>query len=209
MSTSTGDSARHDSGLGWPRAARWRVVDIVVAAVIAIAFGVVFWAWGQFWTVTGPAFTAFPPAQAFMYGVWLVPAVLAPLVIRRPGAAIFTELVAALVSVLLGSPWGGFVIVYGLVEGAAGELAFAATRYRRWNLPVALLAGGLTGIAASGLDLGYYYRTWALTWQVTYTALVVASCVAIAGLGSYLLVRALARTGVLDPFPSGRAARPV
>ena len=29
------------------RNATWRTVDIVVAAVIAVAFGVVFWAWNQ------------------------------------------------------------------------------------------------------------------------------------------------------------------
>ena len=28
---------------------RWRTVDIVVAAIIAVAFGVVFWAWNLLW----------------------------------------------------------------------------------------------------------------------------------------------------------------
>ena len=27
---------------------RWRTIDIVVAAVIAVAFGVVFWFWGAY-----------------------------------------------------------------------------------------------------------------------------------------------------------------
>ena len=62
----------------------WRTVDIVVAAVLAVAFGVVFWAWGNLWNTTSGAFTAFPPAQAFMYGIWLVPGVLDDA--RRPQA---------------------------------------------------------------------------------------------------------------------------
>ena len=35
------------------------------------------------------------------------------------------------------------------------------------------------------------------------------SAVLLAGLGSWLLVRALAETGVLAPFPSGRSQRPI
>ena len=83
------------------RPARWRTVDIIITAVLGVAFGVVFWAWGLLWNTTGAAFTAFPPAQAFMYGVWLLPAVVGGLIIRKPGAAFFTETLAALVSVVL------------------------------------------------------------------------------------------------------------
>ena len=80
---------------------RWRTVDIVITAVLGVAFGVVFWAWNLLWAATGAAFAAFPPAQAFMYGVWLLPAVLAPLIVRKPGAALFAELMAAVISALL------------------------------------------------------------------------------------------------------------
>ena len=75
---------------------RWRTRDIVVAAVIGVAFGVVFWVWGLIWygplQVIGEL--AFPLRDLF-YAVWLVPAVLGPLIIRKPGAALFTEMVAA------------------------------------------------------------------------------------------------------------------
>jgi hypothetical protein len=54
--------------------ARWRTVDIVVASVIGVAFGVVFWGWASLWNVLAPAFAGFPPAQAVIYGMWLVPA---------------------------------------------------------------------------------------------------------------------------------------
>ena len=74
----------------------WRTVDIVVTAAIAVAFGVVFWAWNFVWATASPMFAAVPPAQNILYGVWLIPAVLAGLVVRKPGAALFAELVAAL-----------------------------------------------------------------------------------------------------------------
>src|SRR5687767_12850110 len=85
-------------------ATRWRTVDIVVAAVLGVAFGVVFWAWSLLWN--GPADAIPLPGRAFMYGVWLIPAVVGGLIIRKPGAAFFTETVAALVSVALGTAWG-------------------------------------------------------------------------------------------------------
>ena len=84
----------------------WRTVDIVVASSVAAAFGVIFWAWGQLWNTAQPAFTGFPPAQGFMYGVWLLPGVLGALIIRKPGAAIYTELVASIISAFLGTAWG-------------------------------------------------------------------------------------------------------
>src|SRR3712207_3023309 len=98
---------------GVPSGARWRTVDIVVTAVLGVAFGIVFWAWGLLWAGLDAAFTAFPPAQAVMYGVWLLPAVLAPLIVGKPGAALFAELVAATVLALLGSALGTLVLVYG------------------------------------------------------------------------------------------------
>ncbi len=188
-----------DANLG-----KWRTVDIVLAAVLAVAFGAVFQAWNLLWTAVGPAFVALPPLQGFMYGVWMLPAVLVPLVIRRPCAALLGEGVAAVASALFGAPWGLLTIIYGLMQGGAAELVFGLGLYRRWGLPTALLAGAAAGAAAVLLDLALYYPAWAATWQATYAALVIPSAAIIAGLGGWLLVRALARTGVLSAFPVGR-----
>lgn len=183
---------------------RWRTVDIVLGAVLAVAFGAVFQAWNLLWSATLPAFAAVAPLQGFMYGVWLLPAVLVPLVIRRPGAALLGEGVAAVASVLFGAPWGLLIVVYGLVQGGAAELVFAMGLYRRWGLPTAVLAGAAAGTAAALLDLVLFYPSWAAGFQVIYAALVIPSAAIVAGLGGWLLVRALARTGVLGAFPAGR-----
>ena len=183
---------------------RWRTVDIVVGAVLAVAFGAVFQGWNLLWASIGPVFAALPPLQGFMYGVWLLPAVLVPLVIRRPGAALLGEGVAAVASVLFGAPWGLVIVVYGLMQGAAAEVIFGLGLYRRWGLPTALVAGAAAGAAAALLDLALYYPDWATGYQVLYAALVIPSSALVAGLGGWLLVRALARTGVLTAFPAGR-----
>lgn len=185
---------------------RWRTVDIVITAIIAVTFGVVFWAWNLLWAAAGPAFLAFPPAQAFMYGVWLMPAVIAPMIIRKPGAALFAELLAAIVSALLGSAFGGIIIFYGLLQGLGGELGFAAFGYRRFGWPQALLAAAFAGAAAVVLDITYYYPTWSPTWMGSYAALVIASSMVLAGVGALALTRGLARAGVLGSFAAGRVA---
>jgi energy-coupling factor transport system substrate-specific component len=188
---------------------RWRTVDIVLGAALAVAFGAVFQAWNLLWTAVSPAFAGVPPLQGFMYGVWLLPAVLVPLVIRRPGAALLGEGVAAVASALFGAPWGLLTVVYGLMQGGAAELVFAMGLYRRWGLAISLLAGAAAGAAAVLLDLVVYYPKWAANYQVLYAALVIPSAAIVAGLGGWLLVRALARTGVLSAFPAAREQQEV
>lgn len=182
----------------------WRIVDIVVAAVVGVAFGVVFAAWNVLWGVASPLFTAFPPAQALMYGMWLVPGVLGGVLIRKPGAAVFTEVVAAAVSMVVYPGVGLMIIAYGLGQGLAAELVFAASRYRRWTFSLVVLAGMVCGIVPAIADNLLYNVAWAASWQVSYAAIVIVSSTAFAGVGSFALFRGLARTGVLSPFASGR-----
>ncbi len=189
--------------------ASWRTVDIVVTAAIAVAFGVVFWAWNLVWAAVTPAFAAVPPAQNILYGVWLVPAVLAGLVVRKPGAALFAELVAASVSAMLGSQWGLDTLVSGALQGIAAEIVFAATRYRMWSLTIALVAGAATAIGAWIHDMPLYYPNLALTDQLVIGIFMVISAVVIAGIGSWWLMTALAQAGVLAQFPSGSLQRRV
>jgi energy-coupling factor transport system permease protein len=182
----------------------WRTVDIVVTAAIAVAFGVVFWAWNFVWATAGPMFAAVPPAQNILYGVWLIPAVLAGLVVRKPGAALFAELVAASVSALLGSQWGLDTLASGALQGLGAEVAFAAMRYRVWDLRTAALAAALSAVAAWVHDMPLYYPDLTLTDQLVIGVFMVISAVIIAGVGSYWLMETLAQTGVLAQFPSGR-----
>jgi len=184
---------------------RWRTIDIIITSVLGVAFGVIFWAWGLLWSATEGAFTFFPPAQALLYGVWLLPGVLGGLVIRRPGAAFYCEFLAALVSVLLGSQWGLVAVMQGAFQGVGAELGFAAFRYRSFRLPAALLSGTLAGLAAAIFDqVRYYSELELLSFRLPMLVITVVSSTVIAGAGGWLLTKALANTGVLDRFPVGR-----
>ncbi|MFL6070338.1 MAG: ECF transporter S component [Actinomycetes bacterium] len=182
----------------------WTTAEIVVTASLAVAFGVVFWAWNLLWTATGGAFAGLPPVQGLMYGVWLAPGVLAGLVVRRPGAAFFAAFLAAALSAVLGSQWGLLALVYGAVQGAAPELVFAMRGYRRSGIVTALVAAAATGLGSLGLDLVIYYPTWSTSWKWLYTATLLISAVVIAGVGSWLLARTLRATGALSALPASR-----
>ena len=181
----------------------WRVVDIVVASVLGVAFGVVFWQWGVVWA---PLFLGqVNPLAYLVSGVWLAPAVLAALVIQKPGAALFAETLAATVSALLGSVWGLDTVASGIMQGAGAELIFALTFYRSFGLLTALLAAAGAAVGEWLHDMTIYYPQTALQLQLGYGAFMLISGVLIAGLGSWLLTRAMIRTGVLAPFPSGQS----
>jgi energy-coupling factor transport system substrate-specific component len=197
----TGRAAPYGSSFAAPDT-RWRTRDIVVTAVIAVAFGVVFWAWDYVWGYTAPLFSSFAPGQYIGSGVWLMPAVVAPLIVRKPGAALFAELVAAIVSALLGNQWALDVVLSGLLQGAGAEIVFLAARYRRWTLLTALAAAAGSAIGEVIHDIPIYYPTIGVVLQGAIVVIAVVSAVAIAGLGSWWLVRALRRAGVLEGFPS-------
>jgi energy-coupling factor transport system substrate-specific component len=186
-------------------AVRWRTVDIVVTAVLGVAFGVVFWAWNLVFGVLAEPLNFFPPLSAVLNGVYLMPGVVAGLVVRKPGAAVFASTLAAAVSILLGSPYGLIIVWYGLIQGLGGELGFLLTRYRSFGWATAVLAGITAGLSTSVLDNTLYYSSLSFWgYQVPYTAFTVLSSVLLAGVVGLLLVRALARTGALNAFAAGR-----
>lgn len=187
---------------GAAESARWRTVDIVVVAVLAVAFGVVFWAWSAYvWVWLKPLGE---PWEYVVSGMWLMPAVVAPLIVRKPGAALFAELVAAVVSVLLGSQWGLDTLLSGFVQGAGAELVFGFVMYRNFGVIVALIAGAGAGIGEALHDIPVYFPTYAANLQVGIAGLEILSGAAIAGIGGWLLVRSLRRTGALQAFPQGQ-----
>lgn len=185
-----------------PPATRWRTVDIVLAAVLAVAFGAVFWQWGAVWS---PIFIGTVNPLAYLVsGVWLIPGVVAGLVIRKPGAALLTETVAAIVSALLGSVWGLDTVASGIMQGAGAELIFALTLYRSFGPVIAVLAAAGSAVGEWLHDMAFYYPGIAFDVQIAYGASMLVSAAVIAGLGGWLLVRALARTGALSSFPAAR-----
>jgi len=188
---------------------RWRVVDIVVASVLGVAAGLIFLLWNVGYL--GPKALLeplLPGLQGLLDGPWLFAGVLGALIIRKPGAAIYTETLAAVVSALVGNQWGGFLTIEaGLVQGLGAEIVFLIFAYRLWSLPIALLAGAGAGIFGAVNNLILWYAGSDATFTVVYLISSTLSGAVIAGGGAWLIARGLAATGALDRFASGRAAR--
>lgn len=179
---------------------RWRTVDIVVVALLATAFGVVFFVWNNYvWVwASGAGFQA----ASLVTGAWLLPAVVCPLVVRKPGAALFGEIVAAFVAMLLGNAWGMDSLLSGVLQGAGAELVFAFALYRSWGLLAAVLASMGAGVGEAIHDTSISYAAYDVPYRVVIAGVEIFSAVLIAGIGAWLLVRSLRRTGALQAFPS-------
>jgi len=194
-----------------PRTLRWRVVDIVVAAVLGVAIGLVFWGWniiGGAWF--GAADALSPGFGGIAVGIWLIGGVIGGLVIRKPGAALVVEVIAAIISMLIGNVWGVSTVLSGLVQGLGAELIFALFLYRRFGVVVAALSGIGAAVAAWIFEMFYGSSPnilKSIEFNAIYLGALVISGALLAGVVGWLLVRALASTGALSRFAAGREAR--
>lgn len=187
------------------RPAAWRAVDVITLAVLGVAFGVAFWGFDTaLYHPLKAALAGFPPAQELLLGVWLLPCVAGMLLVRRPGAALLTEMVAANVEMLLGNQWGAGVLISGVLQALGVEAVAALWRWRRFDTPTAVLAGAASAVPAIVLyEWWLYVPEFGLEWKLAYLLCGIVSGVAIAGFGGVALVKALAVAGAAGPFPAG------
>ena len=188
---------------------RWRVIDIVTAAILGVACGLIFVAWNQVGYAGYEALKAILPGLGgLVTGIWLLGGTLGGYVIRKPGAALFVELLAATVSMGLGSQWAIGALYSGIAQGLGAEIVFAAFVYRRFNVWVVSAAGAMAFAAEWCPELfteGNLAKE--VSFNVVYLVSGVASGIVLAGLLAWALTNALAKTGALDRFASGRGAR--
>ena len=191
------------------RTLSWRVVDIIVASILAVACGLVFVFWnsvGYAWFMAMDALT--PGLGGLATGIWLAGGVIGALVIRKPGAAIYVETLAATVSAVFGSQWGPETLYSGLAQGLGVEIVFAIFLYRRFSLTVAALGGIGAAIGAFVLELFTSANiAKSLEFNLIYLTCLVISGAILAGALSFFAVKALAKTGALDRFAVGREQR--
>ncbi len=188
---------------------RWRVIDIVTAAVLGVACGLIFAAWNSVGNAALEGLKAITPGlDGLATGVWLLGGTLGGYVIRKPGAALFVELMAATVSMALGSQWAVETIYSGLAQGLGAEVVFALVAYRRFNAAIVGLAGAVSFAFEWVLELFLYaHIEKGLLYNVIYLVCGAVSGVVLAGILTWALTNALAKTGALDRFASGRGAR--
>jgi len=188
---------------------KWRGIDLVTTAILAAALGVAFWGFDVFvYPFTSTIGNLYAPLAELQLGVWLIPAVLGAVLVRKPGAAIYAELIAATIELLLGgNSWGWTNLVSGLAQGLGVELVFLMVGYRRFNLPLAMLGGAISAVFEVIYEYFSYVPEYSVVQKIVYMICGVLSGAGLAGLAGWWLVQTLGRLGVLNAFAAGRDAR--
>ena len=186
----------------------WKLKDILMIAIAGVLFSFLYLATDYLGLAISTALTpsgwgviGYEPA----YGIYFMAAAFAVYVIQKPGVGIVAEVIAATLEVLEGNWFGPSVILTGLVQGAAIELAFAIWRYKKftWNQMV-LASFTVTFIS-------YAYNLWSAQYYLLtpnvitvmviirlVSSLVFTTCV------TKLLADGLAKTGVLNAYALGQ-----
>lgn len=189
-----------------PNQSVWTLRETLVTAVLGAVFGVLYLGWVQLWLVLQAVFGAV--TMDVVMGFWFIVSIIAAAIIRKPGVALVSEVMAAAVQVLLGSPAGVLLLLTGLVQGAGAEAVFAATHWRRYSLPVLMAAGmGAAVFSFVYTWIRFDYGSLAPGLLIAMFALRLASGALLGGLLGHYIVKALYRTGVLSGLAIDRDTR--
>ncbi|HQF02369.1 MAG TPA: ECF transporter S component [Phycicoccus sp.] len=212
MAVQQADSGPQISGVGSIRATgpllAWRTVDILTIAFLGAAFGIAYWGWGLAYEApSAPLKAIFPPLSGITAAPWLIAGVVGGLVVRRPGAALMCEVVAALVSMIPGTQWGFTTLISGILQGLGAEIGFAILGYGSYRLGAALLAGALSAPMEAVYEWFVYWVDWSWGFKIAYLVIFTVAGGLIAGGLGWLITRTLAGAGALNAFPPGQEAR--
>ena len=194
-------------------------------AILGVLFAVVYMAVFYGGTAISVALTPLG-LSAFgfelIYGVWFMAATIAAyiirkplsdppaIIIRKPGAALITEVLASAIELLMGNSGGATVVLTGLIQGVGCELGFAVFRYRKYNLLSMALSGVFAAVCIFCYELYYLsYYLLAPTMLAAQLAVRFASAVVFSGVIAKLACDGLARTGVLRSYAVGARLAPV
>lgn len=184
----------------------WTLRETLIVAVLGAVFGVLYLGWVQIWLILQAILG--PVTMDVVMGFWFVVSIVAAAIIRKPGIAFASEVLAAVVQILLGSPAGLLLLLTGAVQGAGAELVFAATRWRNYSLPVLMAAGiGAAIFSFVYTWIRFDYGALEPALLATMFALRCLSGALLGGLLGYVIVEALYRTGALSGLAIDHARR--
>jgi energy-coupling factor transport system permease protein len=137
-----------------------------------------------------------PALYGITVGSHFLPSVVALALLRRPGVAVITGVIAGLVATAFAPQWFLRYVGTGLLVGALIELPFLITRYRRWDAWLYYIAAGFAGLVlGAAVFVTFDAERFAVGVQILYLALFVLSPILFTWVGR-LLATALARAGV-------------
>ncbi len=183
----------------------WTTRDLIVTAVISVALGLVFMAYGVLYLAL--VLVLGQVGIMVLLGFYYLVGILVPYIVQRPGAALVASFLTALTELLAGSPFGIAAVWAGLVQGLGAEAVFAARRWQDYRLPILMLAAVASGVFA------YVYEYFLLSYealapgvQIGLFLVRIPSAMILGGWLAKVLGDALVRTGVLRGLAITRRA---
>ena len=137
-----------------------------------------------------------------VYAGGALSAVLAPVftlyLIRKPGVGIITEIIAAVIEVLLGNMFGIIVVVSAFIQGLGIEIAFMTKKYSDITYGTTMLGAVITTIFTL-LWTGFRSNYLALDWKLVVAIFVIrlVSALFFTGFVSKLLCDQMVKSGVI------------
>ena len=182
----------------------WKLKDILMIAVCAVLFGVIFlgatYTGGFLAGVLTPAGMSSLGYEPF-YGLYFMAVAFAVYVIRKPGAGIVAEILAAIIETLMGNFFGPIIILSGFVQGFGFELIFMLTRYKKFDRKTFILASIICSCVTMVYNLIVSgYNLIALPVLALMLAVRIISAIAIDAFATPLLSDSLAKAGVLRGY---------
>lgn len=132
------------------RAYKWSLREVILMALIGIGFGVIYFIMDPIYAALDAVLVPMglhPYAIAITIGPWMMAAPLASYLLKRVGAGLIGEILAATGEALLGGYWGVATIILGFIQGIGSELGFTLTGYKSWKL--GLILSTFTGTAVT------------------------------------------------------------
>lgn len=184
--------------------ASFSTMDIVLMAMLATANAVM----TTFISPVNQALNTMggPIATSTITGLYMIYGLLAYYIIRKPGTAVITYGIGAVVQAFMGTAYGiaSCFIAAGCYMVIA-ELVFAVFHYRKWSPAVLMLAGGaMVPIWFFFAANMYGYTKWGTDILLIALGVRILSGIILCGLLTKILGEALSRTQLLRRYTVGR-----
>lgn len=142
--------------------------DYLLMALISVVFGVFYllavYAGTALSTLLTPFGLGVLGYEPF-YGVWFMAAIITTYLIRKPVVGIITEVIAALIEVMLGNMFGVIVMLSAFIQGLGIELPFAFTKYEKYSYKVTMTAA-VSATVVTFLWTGFRSNYLAMDWRI-------------------------------------------
>lgn len=175
-----------------------KLSEILVTVLIAVVFALIYNIWNFVYKAVQVSGLHI---EELTYGAWFMAAIVAYLIIPKAGIALLAEFAAGAGETIVMGRFDIATMIYALLQGLACEIIFAIFKYKSRTAMVAMLAGLLAAIVTLPLDFAYGYLAEISSWNLAlYIGFRLISGIIVAGLLSYIIVKALDQTGVTRLF---------